>query len=264
MTRPVHTVKYMQTKYRKYQFLAIVCALLTIGASLLAALSGIQIGALRKAQAKAEDSSTSSQEQIAAAAQKELEEVKTDLSQTLRQLASERQIVNSLQEKVTILQRQLEMAQSNQNPVKEPAAEPISPSSQTEKTPEKQAPVPPAKQQVNQNPSAVTKSPETAPAQPAQPPQAPAKTPPVQSPAVPPKVESSPPAAPAPATLPQAPPEVKRQDATNHNIQPATAPPPALTDSSNALQKTNSRAAGIGGQDKNAVTEESLTPPSAN
>ena len=53
MTKPVHTVSYMKTAYRKYQIITLVCALLTIGATLLAAVSGIQISDLRKQEIKA-------------------------------------------------------------------------------------------------------------------------------------------------------------------------------------------------------------------
>jgi len=50
MKHPTQTVKHMQVSYRKYQIFAFVCALLTLGVVMLAAVSGVRVNALRKSQ----------------------------------------------------------------------------------------------------------------------------------------------------------------------------------------------------------------------
>gem|GEM_PF-5101580 len=109
MTRPVHTVKYLQANFRKYQILAITCALLAITASILAAFSGIRLSTLIKTSADAEASALHAR---AAAVSRELAETRQTLQQARDQLNAEREQVAVLKEKINALERRLAAAEN--------------------------------------------------------------------------------------------------------------------------------------------------------
>lgn len=112
MTRPVHTVKYMQARFKKYQIIAIVCSTITVVAALFAALSGIQVNTLRKAQAAATASVTADQKERSAAAAQLIENLKQQLADSQQQLIAEKENVKNLIGKVTELERQLAGAEA--------------------------------------------------------------------------------------------------------------------------------------------------------
>lgn len=108
MTRPVHTIKYMRASYRRYQILAIAFALVTIIASLLAALTGIQHASLIKAKEKAALDTPPKVEVVPdPEVVKELEHTKGLLAKTQQQLAAEKQNTARIQERAEWLSRQL-------------------------------------------------------------------------------------------------------------------------------------------------------------
>ena len=115
MTSPVQNVKFMQSIYRKYQIFAIICAVLTIFTSFLAALSGIRLNSLRKAQAKELENATLMESQLNADAQKELKEIRLFLKSSQQQLNEEKEKVERLQQLLTGLERQLAAAQAKSN-----------------------------------------------------------------------------------------------------------------------------------------------------
>jgi len=108
MTRPVHTVKYMQTRYRKYQILAIVCTLVTVAAAILTALSGIQVNALKKNEVQTKKDVAASYEQEAISAKMELNKMKKTLAETQQLLTLEKQKSDNLLQKVSVLQLKID------------------------------------------------------------------------------------------------------------------------------------------------------------
>mgnify|MGYP001203925975 CR=1 FL=1 len=112
MTTTVQSIKYMQAIYRKYQIFAIACALLTIIAASLAAVSGIQLNNLRKADAKKLESATLNNNQANADVQKELKETKLFLKSSQQQLNEEKEKVERMQQMLNALERQLSAAQA--------------------------------------------------------------------------------------------------------------------------------------------------------
>ena len=106
MTKPVHTVSYMKAVYRKYQIITLVCALLTIAATLFAAVSGIQISDLRKQENKAaEVVPAPAPVQPDFALERELATVKDLLADTQKQLSIERENVRRLGQKIAELEK---------------------------------------------------------------------------------------------------------------------------------------------------------------
>lgn len=110
MTRPVHTVKYMQANYRKYQLLAVACALLTITASVLAALSGIRINTLRNASTNAAAGTSAAQAAVAAS---ELAHAQNALAQARDQLDAERGRLAVLKSRIEELERRLDVSENS-------------------------------------------------------------------------------------------------------------------------------------------------------
>lgn len=108
----VQTVKYMQSIYRKYQIFAIACTVLTLIASSLAALSGIQLNNLRKSQAQNLENQTLTTSQVSADVQKELKETKLFLKSSQQQLNEEKEKVERMQQMLNSLERQLSAAQA--------------------------------------------------------------------------------------------------------------------------------------------------------
>lgn len=107
MARPVHTVKYMQSQFRKYQSIAITLAILAITTSLIAALSNIREDSLRKKQVQAVELETSRQEQQKGNVQKELERATKALSEAEDKLDKEKQTVKNLRDEISALQIQI-------------------------------------------------------------------------------------------------------------------------------------------------------------
>lgn len=112
MTKILQNVKYMQSIYRKFQIFAIACAIVTLIAAVLAALSGIQLNKLRKAQAKTLENATLTNSQVNVDVQKELKETKLFLKSSQQQLNEEKEKVERLQQMLNGLERQLSAAQA--------------------------------------------------------------------------------------------------------------------------------------------------------
>lgn len=111
MTRPVHTIKYMQSQYRKYQIAAIICALLAITAALISAFSSIQVSSLRKEQIQADKAKISQNERLENQTQKRLDAASKQLTEALVQLDNEKKQSRSLQEKISSLENQIQTLQ---------------------------------------------------------------------------------------------------------------------------------------------------------
>jgi septal ring factor EnvC (AmiA/AmiB activator) len=124
MTRPVHTVQYMQTGFKKYQILAILCAVLTAIASLLAAFSGMQISALKKSQSEAAASNKISQKQREEAATQAQESLRQQLATAQEHLNAERQAAKNLHLRIGDLERRLATAESKLSACQQKAAAP--------------------------------------------------------------------------------------------------------------------------------------------
>ena len=108
MTRRTHTVKYMKSRYHKYQLIALSCALFTVAAALLAALSGLQLAELKKADAqKKEKASPSSEEVLNSWMEKEIQNVRAMLTKTQDALAKEKTNSEELQATIDSLKKQL-------------------------------------------------------------------------------------------------------------------------------------------------------------
>jgi septal ring factor EnvC (AmiA/AmiB activator) len=128
MTTPIHTVKHIRAGYRKYQILALVCVMITIAAALLAALSGLQLTRLRSAQteALAETSPPAPPEPdpARAALERDLAKTAQALAAAQTQLATERENVKKLMDRVGALERQLAAARATLSSDTGPAAVP--------------------------------------------------------------------------------------------------------------------------------------------
>lgn len=112
MTTTAQSVKYMQAIYRKYQIFGIACALLTLVTASLAAVSGIQLNHLRKAESKRLEKDTLTSNLASADVQKELKETKLFLKSSQQQLNEEKEKVERLQLMLNALERQLSAAQA--------------------------------------------------------------------------------------------------------------------------------------------------------
>ncbi|MDA8141549.1 MAG: hypothetical protein M0036_23135 [Desulfobacteraceae bacterium] len=112
MTRPEHSIKYMQASFKKYQILAILFALLTAVASLFAALSGMQINALKKAQTDVTMSEKANQKKRDDAALQVQESLKQQIAAVQEQLNTEKQNNKNLQLKVGDLKNQLDTSEA--------------------------------------------------------------------------------------------------------------------------------------------------------
>jgi len=99
----------MKTSYRKYQILAIAFALLTITASLFAALTSIQHASLMKAHEKAAMQVPPPKIEVLPDPEvvKELTQTKALLEKTRQLLAAEKENTSKIQERADWLARQL-------------------------------------------------------------------------------------------------------------------------------------------------------------
>lgn len=107
MTRSTHTVKYAQGNFKKYQILAVIFALITVVASLMAAMSGIRVKTLQKSRTEAIASNNEDEKQRAEAATGAIEALKKQLATSQEQLAAEKQNVKNLIGKIGELERQI-------------------------------------------------------------------------------------------------------------------------------------------------------------
>jgi hypothetical protein len=135
MKHPTQTVKHMQVSYRKYQLFAFVCALLTLGVVMLAAVSGVRISALRKSQNMQASGYSSAQ---TAQVEEQLAQARSALDHATRQW-------NAAKEQVTVLTRKiadLEKRLAEKSKAGSEASKP--PSSVTSQTRPDSAPIPAA------------------------------------------------------------------------------------------------------------------------
>jgi hypothetical protein len=141
MTRPIHSVKHIQTSYRKYQLIAISSAILTIIAVILATLSSLQLGNLGKQRAAA-----AQQNQITSVSMnEELTKLKNQIATLETRLSEERSFKEELDKKNKTLQKKL--AEVQQALAIKPAAppQPSGPPIETVQPPApKQIEIPPA------------------------------------------------------------------------------------------------------------------------
>ncbi|KJS30283.1 MAG: hypothetical protein VR64_16355 [Desulfatitalea sp. BRH_c12] len=118
MTRPAHTVKHMHSSFNNYQIIALVCALLTITACLLAAVSGLRVNTLiEQSEKKAATASTVPDPAVA----QELERTQQFLKGIQEQLKAERERSEKLKERVVELERS-KAGSKIESPAKKPVA----------------------------------------------------------------------------------------------------------------------------------------------
>lgn len=98
----------MKSRYHKYQLIALVCALFTVTATLLAALSGVQMAELKKTDTqKGDKASPSSEEVLNNWMEKEIENLRAILTKTQDALAKEKTNSEDLQKTIGSLKTQL-------------------------------------------------------------------------------------------------------------------------------------------------------------
>ncbi len=221
MTLPSHSVKHVRNKYRKFQILAALFAILTIAATFLVAVSGIQMTLLKKKQMQ----STADTQTEDLNKQNELNQ---QIDALKAQLAKEQKWSNSLNLKVKDLEKRLAaihkaIAPTAITPPLEGHPKPVPPPTPKPKPSPVKA-TPPA-----QNPKPVSApAPQTKPAakpQPAPSPKMPQKSPPATKPAETPK------AAPAPTAPSQPKASAPAETATPAKPETPTAPSqPAVQD----------------------------------
>ncbi|MBR9981168.1 MAG: hypothetical protein KFF50_09095 [Desulfatitalea sp.] len=269
MTHTVHTIDHIKAGYRKYQTLAILCALVTVTAALFAALSGLQLTQLRDIQPPAalasppppaREPAPATPDPRIIALEKELHTAGQALSEAQRQLATERDNTRRLMERISGLERQLTAATARalQQVEKTPAPAPA-PAPAPSPAPPKPAPAPVA--------SPVPAQPPSVPPQPATE-QPPAASPQTTAPDTPlPSEGASPPAPETPAQVieptpaPSAPPP---EAPAPQSVAPTTAPMPNPTLDETVPQAPAPDAARTQPpqetQVEEAIVEESLRP----
>jgi hypothetical protein len=107
MTRPIHSVKHIQTSYRKYQSIAMSSAILTIIAVILATLSALQLGNLGKQRAAAAQQNRNASVSM----NEELTKLKSQIATLETQLSEEHSLKEELEKKNKTLQKKLAEAQ---------------------------------------------------------------------------------------------------------------------------------------------------------
>lgn len=211
MTAPIHTAKHVRNTYRKYQISVAFFALLTIAATFLAAVSGVQISLLQKRMAAEQASEASA---TAAAQGSQAKHIAT-LSQ---QLATEKGRTQELLQQITALKGQVAALKKPAKPEKPspaPQSEPVA--------------APPASEPAQ--PSAVQPPPTPTPdtAKPKQPaavkPQAPATTKTPAAEPAPPPVVSAPGPKEEPSPLPQPPTDTGSGKAAPRSTAPGQVTP---------------------------------------
>lgn len=149
MKKPVHTIKHMKSSYQKYQIIAIIFAVLTIIASIIATLTGIHYNNLVKAKEKAAMAAPPKIEVIPdPKVVKALEQAQKTLETVRQQLTLEKQKAQKLEERAGWLSRQLaaEKAKTNEITPQEESTQPQS----EQPTPTSNVPDAPADSQVTQ------------------------------------------------------------------------------------------------------------------
>lgn len=104
MTRPIHSVKHVQSAFNKFQILALIFAVVTIGAVLLASISSIQLARLGSRQ-KAKSSNDI--QSIETAMSKKLSSANQELASLKKKLGDMNAILKSLQSKNANLKKKL-------------------------------------------------------------------------------------------------------------------------------------------------------------
>lgn len=133
MTKPAQTIKHMRSSYQRYQLLSIIFALLTIIASMIAALIGIHYNSLVKAKEKAALAAPPKIEVVPdPEVVKALEQTQRALETVQKQLTLEKQKAQKLEERADWLSRQLatEKAKADQMSPQENPEESTQPESE--------------------------------------------------------------------------------------------------------------------------------------
>lgn len=275
MTRRTHTVKYMKSRYHKYQLIALICALFTVAAALLAALSGLQMAELKKAVAQRNDkASPSSEEVLNNWMEKEIENLRAMLTKTQDALAKEQTNSEELQKTIGSLKTQLSAVSAKalalEKMVSKPSPQPAASGQvlQPGKPAVQPSPPKPAEQTAPAPAPVVKEAPQGSAAPPTQA-KPPAQVPqPVSTTAAPAPVEkpqavSAPPAQQPPAVpTPQAKPAAASGAATS-GTQSTNSPSPA-TSAQPQVQTTKETApqpAQATEEPPKVIVEESLQPP---
>jgi len=107
MTLPIQSVKYVRSTYEKFIILTICFAVLTAIAAFLAAISSYHLSNLSKSQTAAVKISSSAADKANAAMNKEIEQLKTKLTEAQGRLEKEKSTSKALQVKIVDLENQL-------------------------------------------------------------------------------------------------------------------------------------------------------------
>ena len=274
MTRRTHTVKYMKSRYHKYQLIALICALFTVAAALLAALSGLQMAELKKAAAqKSDKESPSSEEVLNNWMEKEIENLRAMLTKTQDALAKEKTNSEELQKTIGSLKTQLSAvsakASALEKMVSKPSPQP--PASGQVPQPGKPTVKPSQQQPVEQTAPApapvVKETPQGSAAPPAQakppaPVPQPASTTVAPAPVKKPQAVSAPPAQqPTAVSTPQSQPTAASGEATS-GTQSTTSPSPATSAQPQVqtAKETSPQPARATEEPPKVIVEESLKP----
>ncbi len=132
MTIPIHSVNHVKNTYRKHQIVAASFAVITLVATILAAVSGLQLAHLRKQQQAQIDSAQTS-------TQPEKAEISQQAMVPNADLDAEKATSQALREKITELEKKLsaattQLSKNNQKKVPKPAQQ-AKPASVTQPAP---------------------------------------------------------------------------------------------------------------------------------
>ena len=122
MSYPSHSVQYVRKKYKTYQFISVVFAVITIVAALSAAITGFRITQLHNRQNNAlsrQATDAANTEELKA----EIKALKNESIANQKQLASEKSRVKTLSAKIEALENQLQKSSRTMKLEPAPATE---------------------------------------------------------------------------------------------------------------------------------------------
>ncbi len=131
MSVPIHSIQHIKSKYKKFQLIAIIFALITLVAFILATLSSFLLANLTKKRASAAIQQQLSNEELRKQIgtlkdqQRQTEVLKTKLTATQKRLSESRHTIKNLESKIQSLEAEL-------NSIKTPAVQPAIPEQQTQ------------------------------------------------------------------------------------------------------------------------------------
>lgn len=107
MSRPIHSVNHLKSRYNKFQILAILCTIVTIIAVILSSISSFQLGKLSRLERKTNATKTDS---IHSALKNELEAATKEMLELSEKLEKSSNANQSLEKKNASLQKKLQEA----------------------------------------------------------------------------------------------------------------------------------------------------------